>query len=116
MIGLCVLLLAFSGFAALCAAMGKHQSALLGRTLSPRGGGALRNGGVAILAAAFILAVADQGAGFGSVYWTGAIMLSALALTLLIPYRPSWARPAGVVAAGLAAILAGGHLLMIWRT
>jgi hypothetical protein len=114
MIKLCVLLLAFSGFTALCAAMNKHQLALLGQRLSERQGGKLRVGGVVGLSVALILAMADQGPGFGSVYWTGAIMIAALALTLVIPYRPQWARPGGLIAAGASAMLLCAHLLLVW--
>lgn len=114
MIGLCVLLLAFSGFTALCASMTKHQLGLLGRRLDSRESISLRWGGGACLAAAFVLAIASQGAGFGSVYWTGAIMIAALVLTLLIPYRPKWARPAGLIGAGSAAMLLCAHLVLAW--
>lgn len=114
MIGLSVLLLAFSGFTALCAAMTKHQLDLLGRRLSSRTSLQLRWGGGACLVAAFALAIADRGAAFGSVYWTGAIMIAALALTLLIPYRPQWARPAGLVGAGSAAMLLCAHIVLAW--
>ena len=114
MIGIGVLLLAFSGFSALCAAMARHQPELLGRRLPASACLTLRRGGGGVLLAALGLAVWRLGAGIGAVYWFGAAMISSLILTVLIPYRPSWAGPAGLVAAGAAVLLVCTHLVLEW--
>lgn len=90
MMHLATLLFAFAGFAALCLAMDKHQSELLGRRLARRRIRLLRCVAIATLAVAYACAVAVSGWRFGSVEWVGAIMIAALALTLLLPYRPLW--------------------------
>lgn len=106
MIHLSVLLLAYAGFAALCASMAKHQAETLGRTLMPREQRLLRAAGWAGLAAAYGCAVVAVGWRFGSVLWVGAIMAAGLTLTLNMPYRPRGVARAGVI----AALVAGGFL------
>lgn len=102
---LAVLMFAFAGFTALCAAMGKHQFELLGERLPAARRDRLRLLGWIGLALALACSVSTGDWRFRTVEWVGAIMLGALALTLLITYRPRWARPAAVTAGGLAAAL-----------
>ncbi len=112
MIHIAMLFFAYAGFVGICASMAKHQPELLGRKLEPPRQRQYRWGGSAALAAAFACAVLADGWKFGSVQWVGAIMLAALALTLLIPYRPRWAAPAGAGAAFVGAMLLASALLL----
>jgi hypothetical protein len=82
------LLLCYVGFTALCLAMDRHHVELLGRQSSPRRRQGLRLGGGLLLALALWPAVASSGWGLGLVQWCAVLMLSALLLVLLIPYRP----------------------------
>ncbi|SEI71522.1 Protein of unknown function [Sphingomonas sp. OV641] len=87
---LATLLFAFAGFAALCLAMDKHQPDLIGHRLAATNVRGLRVAALAALAAAYASAAAVSGWRFGVVEWVGAIMIAALGLTLLLPYRPRW--------------------------
>ena len=87
---LATLLFAFAGFAALCLAMDKHQPDLVGHRLAATNIRWLRGAAIAVLAAAYASAAAVSGWRFGVVEWIGAIMVAALGLTLLLPYRPRW--------------------------
>lgn len=106
------LLFAFAGFTALCMAMTKHQPETLGRRLTLRDQTRLRLGGAAALAAAYACAVVAVGWKFGAVEWVGATMLGALALTLMLPYRPRWTVRAGIGAAGIGAMLCASAALI----
>jgi hypothetical protein len=112
MIHLAVLLFAYAGFAAICASMAKHQADLLGRKLAGPEPVRLRLAGAAALAAAYACAVYAKGWKFGSVEWTGAIMLAALALTLALPYKPRQAAQAAPAAAFVAAMLTASAWLV----
>ena len=105
MIHLSVLLLAYAGFAALCASMTKHQVETVGRALAPREQKALRAAGWAVLVAAYACAVVAAGWRFGSVLWVAAIMAGGLALTLNMPYRPRRVARAGAASALAAVVL-----------
>ncbi|MFV0623598.1 DUF3325 domain-containing protein [Sphingomonas sp. ac-8] len=87
---LATLLFAFAGFTALCLAMDKHQLELLGARLGRSDTRLLRSAAVVALTAAYACSVAVAGWRFGSVEWVGAIMIAALAMTLILPYRPRW--------------------------
>lgn len=112
MIALAAVLFAFAGFAALCASMAKHQPELVGRRLAAREQTSMRLAGSAGLALAFACAVAAQGLGFGAVLWTGIIMLAALVLTLLLPYRPQATRRLALCCAYFAPLLAAAWLVI----
>jgi hypothetical protein len=71
-IALCV-----AGFAALCAAMSRHQKDFVGRALDRRTSLRLRAGGGALLLAALALDMAGLGAGYGAVAWCGHLTLGA---------------------------------------
>lgn len=85
---LLALLLCYAGFTALCLAMDRHHVELLGRKSSLRRRQGLRLAGWALLAVALWAAVAVAGWGLGLVQWFAVLMLSALLLVLLLPYRP----------------------------
>ena len=112
MIGLAALLFAYAGFVGICASMAKHQPELLGRKLEAPRQKRIRWAGIAGLTAAYACAVTASGWKFGSVEWVGAIMIAALTLTLLIPYRPRLAAQAAPGAAFVAAMLLASGLLV----
>ena len=82
------LLLTYAGFTALCLSMPRHHAELLGRTASPRRRQVLELAGWLLLGLSLWAAVATNGWSFGLVDWFAVLMLSALALVLLLPYRP----------------------------
>ncbi|PKA69214.1 uncharacterized protein DUF3325 [Pseudomonas baetica] len=85
---LLALLLCYAGFTALCLAMPRHHDELLGHTSSARRRQGLKLIGWLLLALSLWAAVAVKGWSFGLVDWFAVLMLSALALVLLLPYRP----------------------------
>lgn len=97
---LLALLMCYVGFVALCLSTDRHHGELLHSKPSPRRRLALRVAGWALLVLAIWPAVAVTGWGQGLVEWCAVLMLSALLLVLLLPYRPR-----------LALILAGVGLL-----
>ncbi|WP_017170104.1 DUF3325 family protein [Xanthomonas phaseoli] len=101
---LLLLALNFSGFAALCLAMDKHQQQLRGRLLGTTRSRQLRVVGWLLLCLTFALAVHAQGWGIGAVLWLGTLTASAAVLALwLLPYR----RVAAPVLAGVVQVLLG---------
>ncbi|MBN6150142.1 DUF3325 domain-containing protein [Xanthomonas sp. AmX2] len=103
------LALSFSGFAALCLAMEKHQLELYGpRRASPQRMRQLRLAGWLALGAALALCVSDRGWAIGPVLWLGTLTASAVLLAFgLLPYRPRIIVPLAFAAPplGLAATL-----------
>ena len=97
---LLALLMCYAGFTALCLATDRHHGELLHSKPSPRRRLGLRVAGWSLLAVALWPAVSVAGWGEGLVQWCAVLMLSALLLVLLLPYRPR-----------LALILAGAGLL-----
>ena len=112
MIHLAALLFAYAGFVAICLSMAKHQPEILGRKLTPKEHQQLRIGGPLALGVSYASAVAASGWKFGSVLWIGAIMLAALSLTLLLPYRPKWTAPVGAGAAFVGGMLLASAALL----
>lgn len=108
---LLLLALNFSGFAALCLAMEKHQHEVRGRSLGAARTRQLRSIGWVLLLCTFGLAVRMQGWGIGPVLWLGTLTAAAAPLSLwLLPYRRGAILPAALlapVAAGMAQLLAG---------
>ncbi|WP_095183910.1 DUF3325 domain-containing protein [Pseudomonas sp. Irchel 3H9] len=94
------LLMCYAGFTALCLSTDRHHGELLHSKPSPRRRLGLRVAGGLLLAVAIWPAVSVAGWGLGLVEWCAVLMLSALLLVLLLPYRPR-----------LALILAGAGLL-----
>jgi hypothetical protein len=97
---LLALLMCYAGFVALCLSTDRHHGELLHSKPSPRRRLGLRVLGGLLLTVAIWPAVAVAGWGQGLVQWCAVLMLSALLLVLLLPYRPR-----------LALILAGAGLL-----
>lgn len=94
------LLLCYGGFTALCLSMDRHHAELLGRKPSTRRRQGMKLSGGLLLALSLWAAVSSTGWGLGLVEWLAVLMLSALVLVLLMPYRPR-----------LALVLAGLSLL-----
>jgi hypothetical protein len=97
---LLALLLCYAGFTALCLSTDRHHGELLRRKPSPARRLVLRGVGWLLLTLSPWPAVATTGWGQGLVEWCAVLMLSALLLVLLLPYRPR-----------LALMLAGAGLL-----
>lgn len=97
---LLALLLCYAGFTALCLSTDRHHGELLHSKPSPRRRLGLRAVGWLLLTLSIWPAVALGGWSRGLVDWCAVLMLSALLLVLLLPYRPR-----------LALILAGVGLL-----
>ena len=85
---LLALLLCYGGFTAQCLSMDRHHAELLGRKPSARRRQLMKLGGWLLLALSLWAAVASTGWGLGLVEWFAVLMLSALLLVLLMPYRP----------------------------
>ncbi|WP_300574003.1 DUF3325 domain-containing protein [Phenylobacterium sp.] len=105
-------LLAYAGFAALCVSMTKHQVETVGRRLAPREQGLAKAAGASSLMAAFACTVVAEGWRFGSVLWSGLTMLAALALTLLLAYRPRTAARLAATCAYFAPLLIAAWALV----
>lgn len=97
---LLALLMCYAGFAALCLSTDRHHGELLHSKPSPPRRRVLRVAGWLLLVLSVWPAVAASGWAQGLVEWSAVLMLSALLLVLLLPYRPR-----------LALILAGVGLL-----
>ena len=85
---LLALLLCYGGFTALCLSMDRHHAELLGRKPSTRRRHLMKLAGWLLLVLSLWAAVASTGWGLGLVEWCAVLMLSALLLVLLLPYRP----------------------------
>ena len=97
---LLALLMCYAGFTALCLSTDRHHGELLHSKPTATRRLALRVGGWLLLAVSIWPAVLGAGWSQGLVVWCAVLMLSALLLVLLLPYRPR-----------LALILAGLGLL-----
>jgi len=97
---LLALLMCYAGFTALCLSTDRHHGELLHSKPSPPRRLTLRVAGRLLLALSMWPAVAASNWAQGVVEWCAVLMLSALLLVLLLPYRPR-----------LALILAGVGLL-----
>jgi hypothetical protein len=97
---LLALLMCYAGFTALCLSTDRHHGELLHSKPTPRRRLALRVAGWILLTVSIWPAVNAVGWSQGLVEWCAVLMLSALLLVLLLPYRPR-----------LALILAGFGLL-----
>ncbi len=99
--------LSFSGFAALCLAMEKHQLDLYGKAhANPQRRRQLRVLGWTTTVVAFAGCVAARGWGAGPVLWLGSMTVAGIVLTFwLLPYRPRSVVPAAWAAPALALLL-----------
>lgn len=105
--------LAYAGMAGLSFAMDRHYEQLTGlREVPVRPRVLLRVGGSALLAAALMPCAMAWGRSVGVVAWLGFLSAGALAVALLLPYRPrgaAWLAACAAVAgcAGLALAFTG---------
>ncbi len=97
---LLALMMCYAGFTALCLSTDRHHGELLHSKPSPARRLSLRAAGWLLLVLSIWPAVTVTGWSQGLVEWCAVLMLSALLLVLLLPYRPR-----------LALILAGVGLL-----
>ncbi|WPE28974.1 hypothetical protein PshuTeo1_47320 [Pseudomonas hunanensis] len=81
-------LIAFAGFVALCLAMEKHFSDLLGRKPSPRHLLLLRVEGWLLLMLSLVLSVYLRGWALGLVEWTAVMMAGVTLWVFGLPYQP----------------------------
>ena len=103
---LLALLLCYAGFTALCLATDRHHGELLRSKPTPARRLGLSALGWLLLTLSIWPAVAVTGWGQGLVEWCAVLMLSALLLVLLLPYRPRLAlilAGVGVLASPVAA-------------
>ena len=94
MIHILLFLLAFSGFAMLCAARDRHQRDMLGRKLPAGTAARMRRGGLFLLLLAYPVAGLALGWGYGAIEWFGQLSGGAL-LTVLLLSRQSARRTTG---------------------
>lgn len=80
-------LIAFAGFVALCLAMEKHFSDLLGRKPRPRHLHLLRFAGW-LLILSLVLSVHQRGWALGLVEWTAVLMAGVTLWVFGLPYQP----------------------------
>ncbi|VVM60005.1 hypothetical protein PS662_01260 [Pseudomonas fluorescens] len=85
---LLALLLCYAGFTALCLSMERHHAELLRRKPTAHHRQLLKLAGGLLLVLSLWAAVSATGWGLGLVEWFAVLMLSALLLVLLMPYRP----------------------------
>ena len=81
-------LLCYGGFTALCLSMDRHHAELLGRKPSLPVRRRMRWAGWLLLGMSLWAAVSTTGWALGLVEWCAVLMLSALLLVMLMPYRP----------------------------
>lgn len=80
-------LLCYGGFTALCLSMDRHHAELLGRKASIAERRRFKWAGWLLLGMSLWAAVSVAGWAFGLVQWCAVLMLSALLLVMLMPYR-----------------------------
>jgi hypothetical protein len=85
------LALCYAGWCLLCLGMERHHRDLFRVLPSPGRRRRLRIGGWFALVLAFATGVYATGWEFGPVLWACALMLAALAWTLLLPFAARWA-------------------------
>jgi hypothetical protein len=85
---LSVALIGFAGFVALCLAMDKHFSELLGRKPRPGQLRLLRCAGWLLLALSLALVVHLRGWAYGLVEWTAVLMAGVTLWVFGLPYQP----------------------------
>jgi len=106
-------LLAHAGFAALALAMDRHYRSMRAtrRACPPRLRSGLRAAGAFALALSLATALHAWPPADGAVAWFGLLTVAALALVLLLAYRPRAALTVGLTTAALG--LAAGAVLII---
>ena len=81
-------LIAFAGVVALCLAMEKHFSDLLGRKPRPGQLRLLRSAGWLLLLLSLVLSVHLRGWAYGLVEWTAVMMAGVTLWVFGLPYQP----------------------------
>jgi len=105
---LSIALIGYAGFAALCLAMDKHFSDLLGRKPKPGQLRGLRLAGWLLLLVSLVLSVHQRGWAHGLVEWITVLMAGVTVWVFGLPYQPR-------LLLGLAAIsLVLGPLLAVF--
>ncbi|CAN5325981.1 hypothetical protein BH10PSE18_BH10PSE18_20920 [soil metagenome] len=94
--------LAYAGMAALCLAMDRHHAQVWRRDASPAFRRALQAAGWTLIALAAVPCVRSWGGSVGTVLWLGWLSAAALALVLLLSYRPRLAAAFAVLCGPLA--------------
>lgn len=105
-----IALIGFAGFVALCLAMEKHFSDLLGRKPRPQQVRLLRVGGWLLLMVSLALSVQLRGWGHGLVEWIAVLMAGVTLWVFVLPYQPRLLlclAAASLVLGPLLAVLAG---------
>ena len=87
---LLALLLSLAGFVALALAMERHHRQVWQRAPSRKQCMLLRCFGITGLGAALAACVAHAGWATGTVIWLGLMTVAALAVALVLSYRPRW--------------------------
>lgn len=88
---LVALALCYAGWCLLCLGMERHHREFFGAAPSSRRRRRLRVGGWFALLLAFAISVHAIDWEFGPVLWVCALMLAALAWSLLLPFAARWA-------------------------
>lgn len=103
---LSIALIGFAGFAALCLAMDKHFSDLLGR--KPKAGQlrSLRLAGWLLLTVSLVLSVHQRGWAHGLVEWIAVLMAGVTLWVFGLPYQPRLLLGAAAVSLILGPMLA----------
>lgn len=94
-------LFCYTGFTALCLSMPRHYSELLSGPLTERRSLILKLIGWLLLATSSVVAVDDAGWGVGLAQWFAVLMVSAVLLVFLMPFRPRWV----LILAGLGVLM-----------
>lgn len=90
----------YLGFALLALSQDRNWELVTGQRDVPAGRAvALRIAGYGLLAAGLPLALARDGASFGSILWGVGLSLAALATVATLTWRPAWLRPLARLAA-----------------
>ncbi|ABY32488.1 MAG: DUF3325 domain-containing protein [Methylobacteriaceae bacterium] len=96
--------LSFAALAALCLSLNRHHAEVFDRKAERAAVLRLRLFGWGAIALSFFVAGLWEGWAFGPVQWIGALTGAALALVLLLSYRPRYVAPAALAALAASAL------------
>lgn len=106
LMALLALLLSFTGFAALCLAMDRHQEPVLGRVLTGMPNHGLRAVGAVMLVLALTACLAGQAQSIAVAVWLGLMTFAAFAVAAMLSYFPRALLPASGMALVAATAMA----------